>query len=130
MERRRRRPRRPDRTSTTTFRLGRTSYRGAIARLDAYETQDLVAEIFRAIGYSTQVTSPGPDRGTDIVASRDPLAVEPPIIRVQVKARPNGRSSASEIRELAGVLDPGDRGSSYQRAASAARPRRTPAPGA
>ena len=62
------------------------------------------------MGYSTQVTSPGPDRGTDIVASRDPLAVEPPIIRVQVKARPNGRSSASEIRELAGVLDPGDRG--------------------
>jgi restriction system protein len=82
----------------------------AIAHLDAYETQDLVAGIFRAMGYHAQVATPGADRGTDIVASRDPLAVEPPVIRVQVKARPNTRSTPGEIRELAGVLDSGERG--------------------
>jgi restriction system protein len=82
--------------------------RAKIADLDAYETQDLVAGILRSMGYFTQVAPVGKDGGVDIVASRDALGVEPPIIKVQVKARPNDRSGPSEIRQLAGLLGPQD----------------------
>lgn len=81
-----------------------------VAQLDGYETQHLVAGVLRAMGYFTRVAPEGPDGGVDIVASRDPLAVEPPVIKVQVKARPSSRSSPSDVRELAGVLREGERG--------------------
>lgn len=60
------------------------------------------------MGYFTQVAPEGKDGGVDIVASRDALGVEPPIVKVQVKARPTSRSGPSEIRELAGLLGPQD----------------------
>lgn len=60
------------------------------------------------MGYFTQISPEGKDGGVDIVASRDALGVEPPIIKVQVKVRPNSRSGPSEIRELAGLLAPQD----------------------
>lgn len=82
--------------------------RARIANLDAYQTQDLVAGILRSMGYFTQVSPEGKDGGVDVVASRDALGVEPPIIKVQVKARPNSRSGPGEIRELAGILAPQD----------------------
>jgi restriction system protein len=82
--------------------------RARIAELDGYQTQDLVAGILRSMGYFTQVAPEGKDGGVDIVASRDALGVEPPVIKVQVKARPNSRSNPSEIRELAGLLGPQD----------------------
>lgn len=83
--------------------------RSRFAELDGYEMQDVVAGILRAMGFHTQVSPPGADRGVDIVASRDPLGVEQPI-KVQVKARPNTRSGAPEVRELAGVLGQGEKG--------------------
>lgn len=82
--------------------------RAKIADLDAYQTQDLFAGILRSMGYFTQVAPEGKDGGVDIVASRDALGVEPPIVKVQVKARPTSRSGPSEIRELAGLLGPQD----------------------
>lgn len=82
--------------------------RAKIADLDGYQTQDLVAGILGSMGYFTQVAPEGKDGGVDIVASRDALGVEPPVIKVQVKARPNIRSNPSEVRELAGLLAPQD----------------------
>lgn len=82
--------------------------RAKVARLDGYQTQDLFAGILRSMGYFTQVAPEGKDGGVDIVASHDALGVEPPIIKVQVKARPNTRSNPSEVRELAGLLAPQD----------------------
>jgi restriction system protein len=82
--------------------------RARVADLDGYQMQDLFAGILRSMGYHTQVAPEGKDGGVDIVASRDALGVEPPIIKVQVKARPNSRSGPSEIRELAGLLGPQD----------------------
>jgi hypothetical protein len=61
--------------------------RAKIADLDAYQTQDLFAGILRSMGYFTQVAPEGKDGGVDIVASRDALGVEPPIVKVQVKGR-------------------------------------------
>lgn len=76
-----------------------------IVALDGYETQDLFAGILRALGYHARVSPPGPDGGWDILAARDPLFVQQPVLRVQVKARPNTASSASEVRELVGVCE-------------------------
>lgn len=81
-----------------------------IAALDGYEAQNLVAGVLRAMGYYTQVAEPGPDGGVDVVAAKDPLAGEPPVLRIQVKARGNSRSSASDLRELVGVLGHGEHG--------------------
>jgi restriction system protein len=81
-----------------------------IAFLDGYETQRLFAGVLRAMGYHTRVALEGPDGGIDIVASRDPLAVEPPIIKVQVKARPNTKTGPGDVRQLSGVLHEGERG--------------------
>lgn len=82
--------------------------RAAVADLDAYQTQDLVAGILRAMGYHTQVSPEGADGGLDIVASKDALGVEAPIIKVQVKARPTTRSRPDEVRALAGLVSPPD----------------------
>lgn len=53
---------------------------------------------------------PGADGGTDVLAARDPLLVEPPILRVQVKAKPTTSMGAADVRELAGVCDQGEHG--------------------
>ncbi|MGI0079519.1 MAG: restriction endonuclease, partial [Nitrososphaerales archaeon] len=37
-----------------------------IAELDAYEAQDLVAGLLRAMGYKTTVFIPGTDKGIDV----------------------------------------------------------------
>lgn len=76
-----------------------------IVALDGYQTQDLFAGVLRALGYHARVSPPGPDGGWDILAARDPLFVERPVLRVQVKARPNTASSVMEVRELAGVCE-------------------------
>ncbi len=76
-----------------------------IVALDGYGTQDLFAGILRALGYHARVSPPGPDGGWDIYAARDPLFVQRPVLRVQVKARPNTGSSVMEVRELAGVCE-------------------------
>jgi restriction system protein len=79
-----------------------------VADLDGYETQDLFAGILRTMGYYTQVAPEGKDGGVDILASKDALGVEPPILKVQVKARPTTRSSPQDIRALAGLVTPPD----------------------
>ncbi|MEX1100862.1 MAG: restriction endonuclease [Actinomycetota bacterium] len=80
-----------------------------IAHLDAYEMQDLVAGVLQAMGFHTQVSPPGTDQGVDIVASRDPLGLEQPV-KVQVKARPNTKTGAPEVAQLAGNVGTGERG--------------------
>lgn len=81
-----------------------------VAGLDGYDMQDLVAGVLRAMGYHTRVSPPGADGGVDIVASSDPLEIGQPVVKAQVKARPTTKSNVNEIRELAGVLGPSERG--------------------
>jgi restriction system protein len=52
-----------------------------------------VADLLRAIGYRTRLGPPGKDGGVDIIAHKDALGLEPPIIKVQVKS---GDSKVSE----------------------------------
>lgn len=46
----------------------------------------------------------GPDGGVDIIAHRDELGFEPPIIKVQVKSR-DGSSGDPEVSQLYGKVD-------------------------
>ena len=83
----------------------------SIARLGWKETQDLTAGVLQALGYATAVASPGADGGIDISACRDPLFLHPPVVKVQVKAKPTTKISPDEIRQLNGLVDrTGERG--------------------
>ncbi len=76
-----------------------------IANLNAYEFQDLVAALLRAMGYYTPFVSPkGRDGGLDIIAYRDPLGATIPRIKVQVKHRPDASIAVDDIRSLIGLL--------------------------
>lgn len=77
-----------------------------IASKNAYEFQDLVAALLRAMGYFTPFIAPkGPDGGLDIVAYQDPLGTKAPRIKVQVKHRPQANISVGDIKSLIGSLN-------------------------
>jgi len=80
-----------------------------ISRLDPYDFQDLVAAVLRAMGFRAVSTSPGPDRGVDIIAHPDAFGFERPRIKVQVKHR-QGSVGGPELRSFLGTLRSGDNG--------------------
>ncbi len=47
---------------------------------------ELVAHLLNTMGYRTRISPEGPDGGIDIVAHKDELGFEPPIVKVQVKS--------------------------------------------
>jgi restriction system protein len=47
--------------------------------------EPFVADLFRAMGYRARTTRAVKDDGIDIIAHRDELGIEPPILKVQVK---------------------------------------------
>lgn len=77
--------------------------------LDWDEMQEMVASLLRALGYRTIVSAAGPDRGKDIIASKDGFGFERPRIVVEVKHR-RGQMGAQEIRSFLGGRHPDDRG--------------------
>lgn len=80
-----------------------------VSELDWDEMQQLVAGILRAMGYKTQVSPAGSDRGKDIVASPDGFGFEHPRIVVEVKHR-KGQMGSQEIRSFLGGRHKDDRG--------------------
>ena len=80
-----------------------------LLRLDWEDMQEIVAALLRALGYRTIVSPVGPDRGKDIVASRDGFGFEAPRIVVEVKHR-RGQMGAPEIRAFLGGRHAEDRG--------------------
>lgn len=81
-----------------------------ISRLAPYDFQDLVAAVLRAMGFRAVSSLPGPDRGVDIVAHRDPFGFDRPRIKVQVKHRQGSAVSGPEMRSFIGTLRPDDCG--------------------
>lgn len=73
------------------------------------DMQEIVAALLRALGYRTIISPPGPDRGKDIVASRDGFGFESPRIVVEVKHR-KAAMGAPEVRAFLGGRHAGDRG--------------------
>lgn len=77
-----------------------------IRRKNAYEFQDLVAALLRAMSYHTPFISPkGKDGGLDIIAYQDPLGAVAPRIKVQVKHRPDASIPVDDVRSLTGLLN-------------------------
>jgi restriction system protein len=73
---------------------------------NAYEFQDIVAALLRAMKYHTPFISPkGKDGGLDIVAYSDPLGATAPRLKVQVKHRPDASVPVDDIRSLTGLLN-------------------------
>jgi ubiquinone/menaquinone biosynthesis C-methylase UbiE len=66
--------------NTTEFILKRLAQAGK-----GHPFADFVANLLNTMGYRTRVSLEGPDGGIDIVAHKDELGLEPPIIKVQVK---------------------------------------------
>lgn len=68
-----------------------------------------VAELLRTMGYRTRVSPEGTDGGIDIVAHRDELGFEPPIVKVQVKST-EGKVGDPEVSALYGKVGSGEYG--------------------
>jgi restriction system protein len=54
--------------------------------LKGHPLADFVAHLLNIIGYHTRISPEGPDGGIDIIAHKDELGFEPPIVKVQVKS--------------------------------------------
>lgn len=76
-------------------------------RLSHPEFEELTADLFRALGYPARVTPHSQDGGVDGIAHRDPLGIEPPLIKVQCKHH-TGSISAPEVQQLIGTQGQGE----------------------
>ena len=74
------------------------------------DMERLVAALLRAMGYKTELTSRGADRGSDIFASPDGFGFEHPRIVVEVKHRKDTKISAEQLRGFLGGRHKDDRG--------------------
>jgi restriction system protein len=61
------------------------------------------------MGFRSRLTPRSGDGGVDIIAHRDDLGFEPPIIKVQVKST-SGQIGEPEVRQLKGALAAGEKG--------------------
>lgn len=73
-----------------------------ILALDWEQLQELVAGVLRGMGYKTQVSPRGADRGVDIFASPDGLGLGNPRIFVEVKHRPGQTMGSADVRAFLG----------------------------
>lgn len=84
--------------------------REALYGIDPYDFQDLVAGLFRGMGYFVEwVAGPGKDRGVDVLALTDPLGTKGPRVKVQVK-REQSKTNAPTLRAFFSVLHADDIG--------------------
>ncbi len=77
--------------------------------LKGHPLSDFVAHLLGTMGYRTRVSPEGPDGGIDILAHRDELGFEPPIIKVQVKSS-EGSMGDPVVSSLYGKVGPGEFG--------------------
>jgi restriction system protein len=88
-----------------------TDIRAHVEAMSPYDFQDLVAALLEAMGYRVLwVAPPGPDRGVDILAGSDPLGVQDPRIKVQVKHRFASATDVADLRAFMAVLGSRDVG--------------------
>lgn len=69
--------------------------------------EEFTADLLRALGYEARVTSYTQDGGVDVIAHRDPLGIEPPLIKVQCKHH-TGTVGAPEVQQLVGTQSPNE----------------------
>lgn len=91
------------RESTSDYILKRISH-----ELKGHPFAELVADLLRTMGYRTRVSPPGADGGIDIIAHRDELGFEPPIIKVQAKSSTE-KVSGPTVTSLIGSMESTER---------------------
>lgn len=79
------------------------------SKLDGYEFEHFVAHILECMGYKARVSSKSGDGGVDVIAHKDELGFEPPIIKVQCK-RSTSQNGEPEVNQLLGALGEGEYG--------------------
>jgi len=72
--------------------------------LKGHRFAHFVAQLLEVMSYRTRVSPEGPDGGIDIIAHRDELGFEPPIIKVQVKSN-EGSIGDPVVSALYGKVD-------------------------
>lgn len=96
-------------TAASVELQAREKIKDMVAALDHHEMEQLVAGILRAMGYKTQVSPVGADRGKDIIASPDGFGFENPRIVVEVKHH-SGAMGSQQLRSFIGGRHKDDRG--------------------
>jgi len=88
-----------------------TEIKDHLAKMNPYDFQKLVGGLLKGMGYYvTWISPPGPDKGIDILAHTEPLGVEGPRIKVQVKRTPESKVSADVMRAFMSTLGDNDVG--------------------
>lgn len=64
-------------------------------------------DLLRAMGYQARVTPYSSDGGVDVIAHKDPLGLEPPLIKVQCK-HTSSAQSRPDIQRVSGTLAQGE----------------------
>jgi restriction system protein len=77
--------------------------------LKGHPLEEFVAHLLQQMGYRTRVSPEGADGGIDIIAHKDELGFEPPIIKVQVKSS-SGNIGDPETSALYGKVGQGEFG--------------------
>jgi len=78
-------------------------------QLKGHPFAHFVAHLLGKMGYRTRVSPEGPDGGIDIIAHKDEMGFEPPIIKVQVKSV-DGSVGDPAVSALYGKIGPGEFG--------------------
>ena len=78
-------------------------------KLSGYEFEEFVAHLLECMGYTARVTQRSGDGGIDVIAHRDKLGFEPPILKVQCK-RKTDQIGRPEVDQLLGTLGEGEYG--------------------
>lgn len=83
-------------------------YKGS---MNPYSFQDLVGKLLEAMGYHVAWIAPqGKDGGLDLLAQGDPLGVQGPRIKGQVKRRPEHKVREEELRSFLSLIESNDVG--------------------
>lgn len=77
--------------------------------LKGHPFAEFISHILNAMGYRTRLSAEGPDGGIDIIAHKDELGFEPPIIKVQVKST-DGSIGDPTVSALYGKVSSGEFG--------------------
>lgn len=73
------------------------------SNLSHLEFEEFTADLLRAMGYEARVTQYSQHDGVDIIAYRDPLGIDPPLIKVQCKLLTE-TMGAPDVQQLVGTL--------------------------
>ena len=77
------------------------------SELNGYQFEYFVAHVLECMGYTARVSSKSGDGGVDVIAHRDVLGFEPPILKVQCK-KMTGQTGEPDVNQLLGTIGEGE----------------------